>query len=496
MNSIWDVIVVGAGVGGLSAAIRLAAAGLRVLVLEQNDLPGGKLTQRFHNGYRWDCGPSVITMRGVLEDLFAAAGRRMEDYLSLQPVVPYTRYFYPDGTRLDISGDLSHLSPQLERLAKRDLEGYLKFLAYAARLYRVVAPTFIYGEPPRLGNLFKQPLGDIRYLDGWRTMSYAIRGFGLSPYLHQLLCRFATYVGSDPFRAPATLNVIAHVELNEGVWYPVGGIYRIMEALLRLAQELGVQIECGRAVRQLEIVDGVIRGVVCADGTVERTRSVVANVDVNVVHDAWLSGHDARARDRARQLQSYEPSCSGFIMLLGVRGYHPQLLHHNIFFSSDYQREFREIFREGVPPTEPTIYVAITSRSTPQDAPSDAENWFVLVNAPSLGGTWNWEVEAERYANRILERLAMYGLDVRSRIAVRYIVTPVEIARTTGAWRGALYGAASNSPWAAFRRPHNRVAEVRGLYLAGGSVHPGGGVPLAILSGRLASRMLIEDGPA
>jgi phytoene desaturase len=490
----WDVIVIGAGVGGLSAAIHLAAAGRRVLVLEQNVLPGGKVAQLYHNGYRWDCGPSVITMRNVLEQLFAAAGRRLEDYLALQPITPYTRYFYPDGTRLDLSSNLPQVLAQLRRLADRDVEGYLGFLAYAARLYRVAGPTFIYGEPPRLSNLFQQPLGDIRYIDGWRTMSRAIQSFRFSPYLHQLLCRFATYVGSDPFRAPATLNVIAHVELNEGVWYPEGGVYRIVEALTRLAEELGVQIECARAVQQLEIVNGKVQGVICADGTLEKTRAVIANADVTSVYSSWLSAHSAAAQTRARRLQAYEPSCSAFILLLGVQGHHPQLAHHNIFFSSDYRREFREIFVEGTPPTEPTIYVAITSRSTPQDAPTDGENWFVLVNAPPLGSSWNWEAKAVSYAEHILEQLVKYGLDVRSRTAVRHIMTPRDIASATGAWRGALYGISSNSPWAAFRRPHNRVAEVRGLYLAGGSVHPGGGVPLALLSGRLASRLLIQDG--
>ncbi|MCS7261189.1 MAG: FAD-dependent oxidoreductase, partial [Anaerolineae bacterium] len=246
MNTCWDVIVVGAGIGGLSAAIHLAAAGRRVLILEQNASPGGKIAQQFSDGYRWDCGPSVITMRHVLEELFATAGRRMGDYLALRPMVPYTRYFYPDGTQLDLSGDLPHVLPQLRRLSERDVEGYLRFLAYAARLYRVVGPSFIYGEPLRWSNLLRQPLGNIRYLDGWRTMSRAIQSFHVSPPLHQLLCRFATYVGSDPFRAPATLNVIAHVELNEGVWYPEGGVYRIVEVLTRLATELGVQLECLR----------------------------------------------------------------------------------------------------------------------------------------------------------------------------------------------------------------------------------------------------------
>jgi phytoene desaturase len=221
--------------------------------------------------------------------------------------------------------------------------------------------------------------------------------------------------------------------------------------------------------------------------------AVVANVDVATVYERFLPSA-AISGSHLESLQETETSCSGFILLLGVRKTHPELAHHNIFFSADYGQEFEEIFVEGVPPSQPTIYVAITSKETPEDAPTGCENWFVLVNAPALGPAWNWETQATSYRDRVLESLAECGFDVRDHIEFEKILTPVDLERLTGARRGALYGASSNNRWAAFRRPHNRAADVKGLYFAGGTTHPGGGVPMVALSGKVASDLLLEDG--
>ncbi|GAB4530919.1 MAG: phytoene desaturase family protein [Anaerolineae bacterium] len=491
------IVIIGAGIGGLSAAIHLAAAGRQVLILEQNQAPGGKMGEIHASGYRWDTGPSVITMRHVFEELFAAAGRDLADYLTLKPVEPLTRYFYPDGTVFDASRDLPRSLAQIHAIDERDVEGYLRFLAYAARLHRIVGPVFIYDRPPRLDSLFKVSPGDALHVDGLRTMSQAINGFVRSPHLRQLLGRFATYVGASPYQAPATLNVIAHVELNQGVWYPQGGIYRIAHVLARLAGELGVELCTGCAVRAIQVERGRVRGVRLEDGDFIPAQAVVANVDVATVYEKLLPA-PAVSRRRLERLSNAEPSCSGFILLLGVRGSHPELAHHNIFFSSDYPREFREIFEQGLPPTQPTVYLAITAKATPGDAPPGCENWFVLVNAPALGrdpaGRWDWEREAQGYRDRVLAELAARGFDVRGRIEAERILTPLDIERLTGARRGALYGASSNQRWAAFRRPHNRAPDARGLYFAGGTAHPGGGVPMVTLSGKVASQLLLEDG--
>lgn len=485
-----DVIVIGAGIGGLSAAIRLAAAGRRVLVLEQNAQVGGKMGEVRAAGFRWDTGPSVITMRTVFEDLFRAAGRRLEDYLSLVPVEPLTRYFYPDGVVLDATRDLQRMADQIGRIEPRDVEGYLAYLAYAARLYRITGPAFIFGDPVSPRMLLRVPVGDWPQVDGWRSMDAAIRGFVRSPHLRQLLGRFATYVGASPYRAPATLNVIAHVELTGGVWYPHGGVYAIARALERLARELGVEIRTGCRADRIDVRGGRAMGVVAA-GAALPAQAVLANVDVATVYEELLPPGAVLA-GRARALASAEPSVSGFILLLGVRGEHPQLAHHNIFFCRDYRREFDDLFVRGAPPDDPTVYVAITSKRDPDHAPPGCENWFVLVNAPPLGPAWDWTARTAEYREHVLAALAARGLDVRDRLVYERVFTPLDLERLTGARRGALYGASSNSPLAAFRRPANRAPHIDGLYFAGGTAHPGGGVPMVALSGAAAARRILS----
>ena len=486
------VTVIGAGIGGLSAAIRLAVAGESVIVLEKEPDTGGKMSQVEQDGFRWDTGPSVITMRDVLEELFACAGRKLEDYLDLVRVDPVTRYFWRDGTVLDARADVADMARQIGRIEPRDVEGYLEFLAYAARLYRLTGPAFIYGPPPGLHTIGSVSPREALRIDPWSTMDRAIRRHVRSPHLRQFLGRFATYVGASPFLTPATLNVIAHVEMTGGVWYPRGGIYAIAAALTRLAEELGVEVRRNTPVERILIQGGRASGVELADGTQVPSRAVVANTDVTATYTKLLPGNGALA-ERRQRLTRAPVSCSGFVMLLGIDGKHDELCHHNIFFSGDYRREFDEIFDSGRPPSEPTVYVAVTAKNDPDHAPAGCENWFVLVNAPALDERWNWKARGEAYAEVVLDTLAGHGLDVRERIRTRMILTPEDLQQRTGAWRGALYGTSSNRMLDAFRRPHNRCPDIAGLYFAGGTAHPGGGVPMVTLSGKQAAQMLLDD---
>jgi len=486
-----DVVIIGGGIGGLSAAIRLAAAGNRVTVLEQNAAVGGKMSQIEQDGFRWDTGPSVITMRGVFEELFATAGRRLDDYLSLLPVEPLTRYFYPDGTRIDATRDLTRMAEQIAALDERDIEGYLDFLEYAARLHRITGAVFVYNQPPTWRTFLGVPVRDMVRVDPWLTMDQAIRRRVHSPQMRQLLGRFATYVGASPYQAPATLSVIAHVELTGGVWYPRGGIYQIATAMAKLASELGVAIHTNTPVAAITVEQGAATGVVSADGHRFAADAVIANVDVTTVYEHLLP-HDIAPKRRVA-LQRRATSCSGYALLLGIEGTHDQLAHHNIFFNRDYRSEFDDIFRRGAPPRDPTIYVAITSKSDPSHAPPGCENWFVLVNAPPLGPAFDWTAQEAAYRALVLETLARYGLDIRRRIRSEHRLTPADIHRLTGAWRGALYGISSNQALNAFRRPHNRCPDVRDLYFAGGTAHPGGGVPMVTLSGKVAAELVLAD---
>lgn len=491
MRSPSPIIVLGGGIGGLSAAIRLAAASRPVILLEKNSQLGGKMGRFQADGFIWDTGPSVITMRQVLVDLFAAANRRLDDYLTLRPLDPLTRYFYPDGLRLDASQNLTQMAEQIARLDERDVEGYLAFLSYAARLHRITGPVFIYDQPPTWRSFWRVPFPDWFKVDGLRTMDQAIRHFVRSPHLRQLLGRFATYVGASPYLAPATLNVIAHVELTGGVWYPQGGVYQIAAALTQLAQELGVEIRTNCPAAEILVTTTgkrpQVTGVRLANEAQIAARQVISNLDVTTTYQQLLPTFSMRPPP--------EPSCSGFIMLLGVKQQYPDLAHHNIFFSQDYPAEFEAIFRQGVPPTDPTIYVAITSKSDPEHAPPGSENWFVLVNAPPIGPEFTWQKEKEAYRDLVLERLAAWGYELRPHLISQHIFTPEDLAQMSGAWRGALYGSSSNNRWAAFLRPPNRAGNIQGLYFAGGTTHPGGGVPMVTLSGRVAAEMAIREEP-
>jgi phytoene desaturase len=444
------------------------------------------------DGFRWDTGPSVITMRPVIEGLFQAAGRRMEDYLTLQPIDPLTRYFYPDGTQIDIARDLTHTLEQIAALNAHDVEGYQQYLAYAAQIHRVTGPVFIYDKPPTPSSFLRVPIRDWLKADPFRTMQQAIRSYVQSPYLRQLLGRFATYVGGSPYQAPATLNVIADVELSGGVWYPQGGVYRIAEALEQVAQECGVDILTSTEVTRLHIERGQAVGIWLANGVHIPANVVISNADVTSTLSR-LAGQEPRLQSRIQRLKRYDPSCSGYILMLGIEGTHPELAHHNIFFSGNYPAEFKSIFKTLMPPVDPTLYVAITSKTDPAHAPEGCENWFILVNAPPLSERYDWRVQADVYRALIMQRLAERGYDIESRIRSEVMMSPVDLEQQSWAWRGALYGPSANNRFTVFRRPHNRSPEIRGLYFAGGTTHPGGGVPMVMLSGKVAAEMVLAD---
>ena len=489
------IVVIGGGVGGLSAAIHLAAAGRPVRILEQNDTLGGKIAERREGGFRWDTGPSVLTMRDVLEDVFQVAGRRMEDDLRLRPIDPLTRYFFPDGLVLDVQGDSGATARRLEQLDPREGQAYLRYLAHAEQLFRITSPAFIYGDPPSLSSLVHFSPLDLLRIDSLRTMDQSIRRRVHTPHLRQLLDRFATYVGADPFRAPGTLNVIAHVELNRGIWFPEGGICRIADRLVQLAHGCGVHLDLGRRVERIRTQGDRVIGVQTEDGEPIDAEAVVANLDAARVYAEMLPPR-APIERQARRLQRQPRSLSGFILLLAVEGETPELAHHNLLFSSDYREEFRSLSRAQRPAADPTLYLSLSCRSSPLDAPPGCENWFLMANVPGESSPWAEPGRCAAYAEHMLDTLARRGFEVRGRLRSMHTITPLDIERSSGAWRGALYGASSNGRLAAFRRAHNRSPVVRRLYLAGGTVHPGGGVPMAMLSGKAAARMLLQDEQA
>lgn len=492
-NADKPVLIVGAGIGGLSAAINLAVSGRKnIVMLEKNAQSGGKMAEISQGGFRWDTGPSVITMLNVFQELFNRAGRNLEDYLILKPIEPLTRYFFPDGQVLDLLRDHAATLQHISKIEPGDVEGYLAFLSYSARIHRITGPVFIYSQPPTPRSFLQVPLKDYLKIDPFRTINQAAKSFVRSPHLRQILGRFATYVGASPYLAPATLNVIAHIELNEGVWYPSGGIYQIATALSRLAQELGVEIHWNTEVLEITTHNNQVTGARTTQGVHYPADTVISNVDILTTFGKLIQPQ-ANVQFARKRFSNPKLSSSGFIMLLGLNRTYERLAHHNIFFSPDYQREFTQIFKQNCPPDDPTIYVSITAKTDPEHAPTGKENWFILVNTPPTNSKFDWHSSAPEYRDRIIEILERFGFSIRQHIEQEIILTPDDIARQSGAYHGALYGFSSNDRLAAFRRPSNRDPQIKGLYYAGGTVHPGGGVPMVILSGKVAAEMILMD---
>ncbi len=517
-HSQQQIIIVGAGIGGLSAAIRLAAAGHHVTVLERQAQVGGKMNCVEMNGFRFDTGPSLITMPYVLKDLFHAAQRDMKDYLELVPLDITCRYFYRDGVILNAWRDHARLAEEFARLNPHDGVAFARFLEYTKNIYLAAADPFLYHS---LGNPLEVLQTFVRYvLQGHpnseaqdagedastllsrsqavlaalspQTLDSSIRSFFQDEHLRQLFDRYATYNGSSPYEVASVYNIIPYVELADGGWYPYGGIYAVAQALERLARELGVTIETACEVRRILVTHNEARGVVLADGRVVRSDYVIANSDVVTTHRELLSPA-IRDQKYVQHLERLEPSCSGFVLLLGVDRQYPQLAHHNIFFSDDYPAEFDDLFKQHRPLQNPTIYVCATSRSDATQAPVGQENLFVLVNAPYLTARSDWQREAPVYRDRILDLLTSYPQidlsDLRKHIVCERMITPQDLQEQYGANAGSIYGLSSNPRMSPFTRPANK-SKIRNLYFVGGSTHPGGGVPLVMLSGKIVADMI------
>lgn len=492
-------IIIGGGAGGLAVAVRLATSGFRVLVVEKNATVGGKIGQFEKEGFRWDTGPSIVTMRPVLEELFSLGGRCLADELELVAIDPMVRCHYVDTPSLSIWNDLPKTLAAIEKIEPRDVEGYLSFLAYAARIHRLCVPTFIDSLPPTWRSLIEhQPL-DLLRIDPLRSVYRAICAHVRSQPLRLLLARFASYVGASPFHAPATLNVIAHAELSGSVWYPRGGFFQLALAMRRLAESVGVEIRSETAVDSLVVEgegEGEVKGVLLADGERLDADLVVSNVDVTTTYHQLLpAGKGSRlsaAHHYGEKLVRRTPSASGLVFLWGLEGETAELGHHNMFFSSDYRREFREMVGQRQPASQPSFYVAITSKTDPRHAPAGCENWFVLVNVPP-GGSVDWEAILPAYRQTILDRFRQHGIDVESRLRCEQLLQPADFETMTGAFRGALFGTSANDTFSAFLRPRNRCPHLRGLYFVGGTTHPGAGVPMVMLSAKATTRMILDD---
>ncbi len=493
------VVVVGAGVGGLAAAVRLAAAGHRVRVLEQAQEIGGKLGVLAHDGFVFDTGPSLVTMPHLLDELFASTGAPLAAALPLERLETACRYRFPDGTVLDLPGRLAEVPAALDAaLGPGRGAQWSALLARARRIWDVTHEPFL-ESPVGVGDLARlsRRVGDVATVAPWRSL----RGLGAryldDPRLRLLLDRYATYTGSDPRAAPAALATVPWVEQRWGSWYVPGGLHAIARALAVRLGELGGELTTGAEVTEVLVESGRAAGVGLADGGRVAADVVVANADAAQVYGRLLDA--PAARRPAARLRCATPSLSGFVLLLAVDDPPPDQPHHEVLFAEDYDAEFDAVFGRHGPPRpvpRPTVYVSAPRDPAIVPGPRTGA-WFVLLNAPRhdpRGGV-DWDVpgRAETYADRVLAVMAERGTDVRGRVRHRTVLTPADLERRTLTPGGSIYGTSSNGARAAFLRPTNRTP-VPGLYLVGGSAHPGGGLPLVLLSARIVAGLVGGTG--
>ncbi|SNC76845.1 phytoene desaturase [Hymenobacter gelipurpurascens] len=484
------VAIIGAGIGGIASAVRLALAGHKVTVFEAQESFGGKMHQLvLPGGYRFDGGPSLFTLPHLVDELFRLAGRDPQDHFRYQRLDPITQYFFPDGTQLTAWADEDKFAQEIEQKLSVPAAEVLAFLKRSRLAYEATADTFLqkslhkastYLSPDVLKALAALPTLGLTSTMHQRHAS----AFPQEPRLVQLFDRFATYNGSDPYQAPATLSMIPHLEHGLGAFYPEGGIYAIAESLVKLAEDLGVQFRYNEPVEEILTAAGSVTGLRTVKDVYD-FGLVVSNMDVVPTYRRLLHKEPAPERTLRQPRSS-----SALIFYWGIGQHFPELGVHNIFFSEDYKREFDAIFQEKTIAADPTVYVNITSGHTPTDAPEGHENWFVMVNVPHDQGQ-DWPTLVARTRAAVVARVSKaLGTDVGQLIRAEHVWDPPGIEARTSSFGGALYGSSSNNSMAAFLRHPNFSQQLEGLYFCGGSVHPGGGIPLCLLSARIVADLI------
>jgi len=490
----YDQIVVGGGIGGLSAAIHLASNGQSVCLLEKNKVVGGKCDALQWEGYHFDLGPSVLTLPHYLEELFTTAHRKLEDYLTIEPVEPGCRYFFSDRSVFDAPGKMALFEKALAETFPAEIEGFVRFRKYLQALWDISGPAFL-DNPPLWPALRAIPWGkairnglDLRPT----SMMNKLDQYFKDHRLKQLFGRFATYNGSSPYQAHANFNVIAYAELAYGSWRCRGGMKSLVQALEKLALDCGVEQHTSCSVRKVSFdAKGKTTGVQTGEGLFIASPSVVVNQDAVTCLTSDMLDQHPKHKKWVKKWGRREPSSSAFVLLLALDRKHSDLACHNVLFSSDYAQEFKELFDQPTALSNPTVYVSIPSHAEERLAPPGGEGWFVLVNAPSLEKYQTWETE--EYANKIVKILLERTSLKESEIKWRKCIHPPFYQEQYGAHQGSLYGMSSNRMLDAFLRAPNTVKSAPGLFFCGGSAHPGGGIPLVIKSGRFAAEASLRS---
>lgn len=486
-----NIAIVGAGIAGLATAIRLQSAGHKVSVYEANNYPGGKLTAFTADGFRFDMGPSLFTMPQYVEELFTLANQPIKSYFSYNRKDIICNYFFEDGTTFSAEADIAKFAKSASEVFDVEEQSLIDYLNRSKKKYDLTASLFLEKSLHKFSTYFSKDtlkaIFNISSLDINTSLADYNDKALKSDKLVQFYNRFATYNGSNPYQTPGIMSMIPHLEQYFGTYFPKGGMHQITLSLFELAKDIGVQFHFNSKVNEIVVSNNSVEGIKVNNDFLP-FEIVVSNADVVPTYRKLLPKHKA-----PEKILSQPRSSSALIFYWGITKEFPELDLHNIFFSKDYKAEFDTIFKQNNVHHDPTVYINITSKEEPADAPKGCENWFTMVNVPSNTGQ-DWDEIIARTRTNVIKKLSkLLKQDIESLIAYESVLDPRTIETNTQSYQGALYGASSNNKFAAFLRHPNFKSNIANLYFCGGSVHPGGGIPLCLLSGKIVSELISKS---
>lgn len=480
------IAVIGSGAAGIAVAIRLAAKGHDVHVFEQAAAAGGKISELRMDGFRFDKGPSLFTLPELVDELFVLCGRDPRDYFDYKQLDSSCKYFWEDGTVINAWHDTGDFANEVAQKCGVAPSRITKFLKKSERLYEITKDVFLFNAIHKTGNYFlpafRKAFFHLWELDVFTSMHKKnMKWFG-NPKTVQLFDRYATYNGSSPYKTPATLNIIPHLEHNIGAYFPARGMYHIVESLHQLAVDMGVKFFFKTRVDEIVLNENVVKGIRIAEKKMHFDM-VVSDIDIVLLYKKLLPGLPFPVK----QLK-LERSTSAMIFYWGINRTFKGLGLHNILFSAHYKKEFDHLFYHKTIIDDPTVYIFISKKAVAGDAPEGCENWYVMINAPENIGQ-DWTALRMNTRKHIIQKIQRaLGIDIEQNIVAEHIADPETIERETGSYRGSLYGLSSNSMFSAFNRHPNFKKSIKNIYFTGGSVHPGGGIPLALASAKIIDK--------
>jgi phytoene desaturase len=490
-NNKKKVLVVGAGAGGLASAVLLQNSGFQVTLLDKNERIGGKLNRELHEGYVFDTGPSILTLPNVIGEIFAKTGADMNDYLELVNLDPQWRCFFGDGSHFDFRSGEEAMLQEVSQFAPEDVDGFRKLMLKAREMYRISEDNFFFKDLSNVWDVIKtgnasslESLKLVMSIEPTKTYSDIVERYISNPKLKQGLEHLTQYIGSSPFMSPAILACLIHVQFDKGCWYPMGGMNKISEALAKRFEELGGEVELNTEITECYMDGQTVRGFESANGKLWTADEYVVNMDRNSFFDKVSQKAVTPEKGLA---------CSGVTVFLGLKKRVENLAHHNFFFSESHEEEFKDIYERGLPHQDPTIYACVPTLTDSSVAPDDRENVFLLIHAPVDNGLTNWDSYLPEYVNVIESKLSRMGFDIASHdVEFRKPRSPKGIGEKWGTYKGNIYGVASHGRLAGGFKDGNASREFKNLQFAGGTVNPGAGVPMSLMSGMIAGGNLIS----